>query len=128
MRQILIIFGVILVLLILLTTFGGSIKINEPFFDKKPARKVDNEKHKHEQHNHKIKENYYEKNMTENQLPSISPVDHPTENPAPIIENEPAPTTKVVTSEVPIMTQPLISPNDTLIEPFESSDNQYASV
>jgi len=41
MKQVLIYFCIVLLLLTLLSSFGGSIKIvNEPFIDENPARKI----------------------------------------------------------------------------------------
>lgn len=43
MKEVLIYFCIVLLLLTLLSSFGGSIKfVNEPFIDENPARKIPN--------------------------------------------------------------------------------------
>lgn len=98
MKNILICFCVVLLLLTLLSSLGGStIWVNEPFIDEKPARKVNN--------NNDSNEKYYDESQE-------SFVGTDTYTPAPV-----SPEDNVTITE-----------NDKLIEPFEESDNTFASV
>lgn len=99
MKNILIYFCVVLLLLTLLSSLGGSIKIvNEPFIDENPARKINN-------NNNDNNERYYDDSQE-------SFVGTNTYTPAP----------------VPPEDNVTITENDKLIEPFEETDNTFASV